>query len=262
MEGKVALVTGGSRGIGFMIARGLALGGARVYIASRDAARCEAAARELSGAAGAGACAALPADLSSEAGVQALAAAFAEREPALHLLVHDAALQRTAPLAEHSGRDFEEIFALNVTAAFLLVRELLPRLEAAAAPGDPARVVHVGSADGIRVPALESYAYGASKAALHHLTRHLARRLARRRITVNAIAPGSFATDMLAPVLERYGESQVVDATPLARLGAPEDVAGGVLFLASRAGAFVTGAILPVDGGLSLPTSRARGGRA
>jgi NAD(P)-dependent dehydrogenase (short-subunit alcohol dehydrogenase family) len=256
VAGKVALVTGGSRGIGAMIARGLAAGGARVYVASRDAARCEEVARELSKA-GPGSGHALPADLASEEGVRALAVAFADREPALHVLVHDAARAHVAPLAEHRARDFEEIFALNATAAFLLVQQLLPRLEAAAAAGDPARVVNVGSADGIRVPALESYAYGASKAALHHLTRHLARRLARRGITVNAIAPGSFATDMLRPVLERYGESQVVEAAPLARLGTPEDAVGAVLFLASRAGAFVTGAILPVDGGLSLPFSRA-----
>jgi NAD(P)-dependent dehydrogenase (short-subunit alcohol dehydrogenase family) len=247
VEGKVVLVTGGAAGIGAMIARGLVEAGARVYVTSRSRERGEAFA---AGLAAGDACRALRADLASDAGVERLADELAGREPALHVLVNNAAAHFVAPFHEHTGPAWEQMFAVNVRAAFELTRRLADRLEAAATPADPARVINIGSADGLRIPALEAYAYGASKAALHHLTRHLARRLSRRHITVNAIAPGPFDTEMLEPVLSELGE-RVAAAVPLKRLGTPEDAVGAALFLASRAGAYVTGSILSVDGGMA-----------
>jgi NAD(P)-dependent dehydrogenase (short-subunit alcohol dehydrogenase family) len=249
LQGKVALVTGGARGIGAMIARGLAGAGARVYIVGRDPASCARTAQEIRAAGGT--CEPLPADLGSEAGVAEVCAAVRAREPALHVLVNNAALHWVEPIEKHVGARWDAMWALNVKAPFHLVVGLLDRLQAAAVPGDPARVINVGSADGTRVPALEVYAYGASKAALHHLTRHLARRLARRGITVNCIAPGPFDTEMFAPVKAAVGD-KAVEAVPLKRVGTPEDAAGTALYLASRASAYVTGMILPLDGGMAL----------
>jgi NAD(P)-dependent dehydrogenase (short-subunit alcohol dehydrogenase family) len=232
-----------------MIARGLAAAGARVHIVGRDPASCASTAREIR-ASGAS-CEAMPGDLSSEAGVTEVCAALRARESALHVLVNNAAFHFMEPLEQHTGARWDQMWALNVKAPFHLVVGLLDRLEAAARPGDPARVINVGSADGTRVPALEVYAYGASKAALHHLTRHLARRLARRGITVNCIAPGPFDTEMFAPVKARVGE-RAVEAVPLKRIGTPEDAAGTAVYLASRASSYVTGMILPLDGGMAL----------
>ena len=247
VEGKVALVTGGSRGIGRMIARALVAGGARVYVASRTS--CEEAARELSGD---GRCLALRADLSDDTGVRALAAALRAAEPALHVLVHSAGAHHVGSLEEHASAAWDEVWSINVKALFRLVQELLPQLEAAVRPGDPARIIALGSADGAHVPQMDVYAYGASKAGLHHLVAHLARKLARRGVTVNAISPGAFPTDMLRPALETWGEEVVRKRVPMRRLGEPTDIEAAVLYLASRGGAYVTGAILPVDGGLAL----------
>jgi NAD(P)-dependent dehydrogenase (short-subunit alcohol dehydrogenase family) len=246
VEGKVALVTGGSRGIGLMIARGFAEGGARVYVSSRKAADCERAAAELSKL---GSCTALPADLGTEAGCRQLADELGARESALHVLVNNAGANWGAPYAEYPDAAFDKVLALNLKAIFLLTRALTPRLEAASRPGDPARVINVGSIDGLAVPALETYAYSASKAGAHHLTRVLARKLA-PKITVNAIAPGPFESKMMAATLERFREV-IVQGCPLGRIGEPEDMAGIALYLASRAGAYVTGAVIPVDGGIS-----------
>lgn len=243
VAGKVALVTGGARGIGSMIASAFSERGAKVYIVSRDPQRCARAAEEISAIA-------LPADLATEEGRAHVCSELSERESALHVLVNNAALHWRSPLEEQVGTKWDELFALNVRAPFELTIGLLPLLEAAGSVEDPASVIHIGSADGLRVPALETYAYGASKAGLHHLTRHMARRLSRRRITVNAIAPGSFDTDMLAPVKAELGD-RVAAAAPLKRLGTPDDIAGAALFLASRASAYVTGAVLPVDGGMA-----------
>jgi NAD(P)-dependent dehydrogenase (short-subunit alcohol dehydrogenase family) len=249
LAGKVALVTGGARGIGAMIARGLAAAGARVYIVGRDPASCARTAQEIRSAGGE--CEPLPADLGTESGVADVCAAMRAREPALHVLVNNAGLHWVEPIEKHLGARWDAMWALNVKAPFHLVVGLLDRLQAAAVPGDPARVINVGSADGTRVPALEVYAYGASKAALHHLTRHLARRLARRGITVNCIAPGPFDTEMFAPVKAAVGD-KAVEAVPLKRVGTPEDAAGTAVYLASRASAYVTGMILPLDGGMAL----------
>jgi len=246
VEGKVALVTGGSRGIGLMIARGYVASGAKVYVASRKKDACDAAAAELSKL---GTCLSLPADLSTPEGCRALAAELAEREPRVHVLVNNAGANWGAPLEEYPDAAFEKVLFLNVTAAFRLTVSLLAQLRAASAPGDPARVINIGSIDGLGVPLLDTYAYSSSKAALHHLTRHLARRLA-PEITVNAVAPGPFESKMMAVTLERFGDA-IRSSNPLKRIGEPEDMAGVALYLASRAGAYVNAAVIPVDGGIS-----------
>lgn len=248
VAGKVALVTGGSRGIGAMIARGFVENGARVYISSRKQEVCDRVAQELSRV---GTCVSLPADLSTEAECRRLAAELAARESALHILVNNAGANWGAPLQEYPDSAWDKVLALNVKAVFHLTRALLRQLEAAATPGDPARVINIGSIDGLRVPLLETYAYSASKAAVHHLTRVLAMQLAPRNITVNAVAPGPFESKMMAATLERFRDA-IVAACPLGRIGEPEDMAGVALYLASRAGAYVTGAVIPVDGGLSV----------
>jgi NAD(P)-dependent dehydrogenase (short-subunit alcohol dehydrogenase family) len=246
VRGKVALVTGGSRGIGLMIATGLAAGGARVYVAARKQAEVDAAVKALSAD---GEAVGVVADLSTQAGTRALADQIAGREAALHVLVNNAGANWGAPLAEYPEAGWDKVMALNVKAVFDLTRFLEPRLAAAAAPGDPARVINVGSIDGIQVPLLETYAYSASKAAVHHLTRVLARKLA-PKITVNAIAPGPFESKMMAETLRNFGDA-IRGSCPLGRIGEPEDMAGVALFLASRAGAYVTGALIPVDGGIA-----------
>ncbi|MCX8071863.1 MAG: SDR family oxidoreductase [Candidatus Binatia bacterium] len=248
VSGKVALVTGGSRGIGAMIARGFVENGVKVYISSRKADACARTAEELSRY---GTCLALPADLSTEAECRRLAEEIAAREAQLHILVNNAGANWGAPLQEYPDSAWDKVLALNVKAVFHLTRALLPQLEAAARPGDPARVINIGSIDGLRVPLLETYAYSASKAAVHHLTRVLAMQLAARNITVNAVAPGPFESKMMAATLERFRDA-IIAACPLGRIGEPEDMAGIAIYLASRAGAYVTGAVIPVDGGLSV----------
>jgi NAD(P)-dependent dehydrogenase (short-subunit alcohol dehydrogenase family) len=244
LRGKVALVTGGSRGIGEMIAAGLVAAGARVYIAARKKAECDEAIARL----GANAIA-LSADLGTQAGTRALAQEIAAREPKLHVLVNNAGANWGAPLRDYPESGWDKVLSLNLKAVFDLTRFLVPQLEAAAAPGDPARVINVGSIDGIQVPLLETYAYSASKAAVHHLSAVLAKKLA-PRITVNAIAPGPFESKMMHETLEKFGEG-IKQSCPMRRIGEPEDMAGIAVYLASRAGAYVTGATIPVDGGIS-----------
>jgi NAD(P)-dependent dehydrogenase (short-subunit alcohol dehydrogenase family) len=244
---KSVVVTGGSRGIGLMIARGFVEHGARVYVSARKRAACDEAAAELSKH---GRCVSLPADVSTEAGARALAAAVARQEGAVHVLVNNAGANWAAPLAEYPDEAWDKVLALNVKGVFNLTRALLPQLEAAARPGDPARVINVGSIDGLHVPLFETYAYSASKAAVHHLTRVLASRLA-PRVTVNAIAPGPFESKMMAKTLDRFRDV-IVASCPLERIGEPEDMAGVAIYLASRAGAYVTGAVIPVDGGITI----------
>jgi NAD(P)-dependent dehydrogenase (short-subunit alcohol dehydrogenase family) len=246
VAGKVALVTGGSRGIGLMIARGFVEAGARVYVSSRKADVCDRMAAELSRD---GTCVSLPADVSTEAGCRSLADAVASREPALHVLVNNAGANWGAPLAEYPDSAWDKVLALNVKSIFHLTRALLPPLRHAVRPGDPARVINIGSIDGLQAPLLETYAYSASKAAVHHLTRTLAHKLA-PDITVNAIAPGPFESKMMHETLERFREA-IVASCPLGRIGEPEDMAGAAIYLASRAGAYLTGAVIPVDGGIT-----------
>lgn len=249
IEGKTAVITGGSRGIGRMIAAGFVDAGARVYISSRRADACHEVAAELSER---GTCIAIPADLSSADGVSSLASGFAEHESALHVLVNNAGTTWVAPFDDYPERAFDKLWDLNVKALFQLTRSLLPLMRAAAEPDDPARVVNVGSVDGERVPVHESYAYSASKAGAHMLTRHLAIRLASYNITVNAIAPGPFESKITQGVFDDPDAlDQLVSRVPLGRPGRPDDVAGVAIFLAARASAYLTGAIIPVDGGMS-----------
>ena len=246
IAGKTAVVTGGSRGIGLMIARGFVEAGAKVYISSRKADVCEQVAAELSEV---GECVALPADLSTEAECRRLADAVAEREDRLDVLVNNAGATWGAPLEQFDEAAWERVLALNVKGVFHLTKFLTPLLEKAGSADEPARVINIGSIDGIHVPALETYSYSASKAAVHQLTRHLARRLA-PAVTVNAIAPGPFESKMMAATLDAFGD-QIAASAPLKRIGRPDDMAGAAIFLASRAGAYLTGAVIPVDGGIA-----------
>jgi NAD(P)-dependent dehydrogenase (short-subunit alcohol dehydrogenase family) len=246
IAGKTALVTGGSRGIGRMIAGGFVEAGAKVYVSSRRADACEAVAAELSEV---GVCIALPADLSTESGCRELAEELTRREDRLDVLVNNAGNTWGAPLEEFDDAAWDRVLSLNVKGVFHTTKFLLPLLDAAATDDDPARVVNIGSIDGIHVPMLETYSYAASKAAVHQLTRHLARKLA-PRITVNAIAPGPFESKMMAATLEAFG-AQIVAGAPMKRIGRPDDMAGAAIYLASRAGAYLTGVILPVDGGIA-----------
>jgi len=246
IAGKTAVVTGGSRGIGLMIARGFVEAGAKVYISSRKAEVCEQVAAELSEV---GACGALPADLSTEAECRRLAEAVAERESSLDILVNNAGATWGTPLEQFDEAAWERVLALNVKGVFHLTKFLLPLLEKAGSAEEPARVINIGSIDGIHVPVLETYSYSASKAAVHQLTRHLAKRLA-PAVTVNAIAPGPFESKMMAATLAAAGDA-IAASAPLKRIGRPDDMAGTAIFLASRAGAYLTGAIIPVDGGIA-----------
>jgi NAD(P)-dependent dehydrogenase (short-subunit alcohol dehydrogenase family) len=246
IAGKTALVTGGSRGIGLMIARGFVEAGAKVYISSRKAEVCDEVAAELSKI---GEAVAIPANLSTEEECRRLADAVAERESKLDILVNNAGATWGAPLAEHDEAAWERVLSLNVKGVFHLTRFLTPLLQAAGTADEPARVINIGSVDGLHVPGMETYSYSASKAAVHQLTRHLAKRLA-PEVTVNAIAPGPFESKMMAATLAAAGDA-IAAAVPLRRIGRPDDMAGVAIFLSSRAGAYITGTTIPVAGGLA-----------
>lgn len=248
IEGKVALVTGGSRGIGLMIARGYVESGAKVYISARKKDACDEAAAMLSEI---GTCISIPADLSTAEGCKRLADELRLREQSLNILVNNAGAAWGAPLEEYPEAGFDKVMDTNVKGVFFLTQHLLSLLEKAARPDDPARVINIGSIDGIKVPFIENYAYAPSKAAVHHLTRVMAVKLGERGITVNAIAPGPFESQMTRWLLENHKES--IEATcPMKRIGQPSDMAGVALYLASRAGAYVNGVVIPVDGGISI----------
>ena len=246
VSGKVVLVTGGSRGIGEMIARGFVEAGATVYISSRKADVCDAMAAELSKS---GSCTSLPADLSSETECRRLAGEIAQRESRLDVLVNNAGATWGAPMADYDETAFERVLALNVKAIFHMTKFLRPLLEAEGTAENPSRVINIGSIDAIHVPTMETYAYSASKAAVHQLTRHLAKSLA-PNVTVNAIAPGPFESKMMHATLEAFGD-EIAAAAPMKRIGRPNDMAGAAIFLASPAASYITGVILPVDGGIA-----------
>ncbi|MBF6350165.1 SDR family oxidoreductase [Nocardia flavorosea] len=249
VAGKTAVVTGGTSGIGSMIAAGLVRAGAHVMVVSRKPDTCAAAAADL---ARFGRCHATPADVSTPAGVGAVKQAVTEVfDGRLDILVNNAGATWGAPLEEFPDAAWGKLVNLNLTGVFRLTVALLDALRAAAAPGDPARVITIGSIAGIRVTELENYPYSATKAAVHMLTRHLARRLAGEQVNVNAIAPGYFASRMSAFVFDDPEAKRAIDESiPLGRTGEAADIAGAVQFLSSRAGAYLTGAVIPLDGGI------------
>ena len=248
VAGKVVLVTGGGRGIGEAIAEGFVKAGAKVYICSRTAETCVATAERLNAF---GTCIALPVkgDIATIDGRGTIVAAMRQRETKLDVLVNNAGALWAAPLAEYPESGWDKVFDLNVKGLFFLIRDLVPLLEAAASKIDPARVINIGSIDGFHIPKHETYAYSSSKAASHQLSIHLADQLARRHITVNVIAPGMFPSKMMQGTLDRVGEEKVLEKVPLRRLTCPDDMAGTAIYLASRAASYVTGAVIPVDGG-------------
>jgi NAD(P)-dependent dehydrogenase (short-subunit alcohol dehydrogenase family) len=243
VAGKTAVVTGGSRGIGEMIARALVENGARVIITSRKASDCEALAAELGPA-----CIAIPADLSQMAEIERFAAAVAGHFPRLDILFNNAGASWGAGIDDFPELGWDKVMDLNVKSVFFLTQKLLPQLEAAASAQAPARVINIGSIDGQHVSDLETYSYAASKAGVLHLTRMMAKFLGARHITANAIAPGYFPSKMTAGIAEEFREA-FRDATPLKRWGNADDMGGVALFLSSRASAFMTGAVITVDGG-------------
>lgn len=254
VAGKTALVTGGSRGIGEMIAAGFLAGGAKVYISSRKAAVCDATAQRLSQEYG-GECISLPADLSTVAGCVSLADALGEHEKSLDILVNNAGASWGAPIDEFPEQGWDKVMDTNVKGVFFLTQKLLPLLRAAGDADDPARVINIGSIDGLQSSIFDVFSYGASKAAVHHLTRFLASHLTGDHINCNAIAPGPYPTWMLSTGVGYGGETEGVDwdavgaANPRGRVGTPEDIAGLAIFLCSRAGAYVVGEVITSDGG-------------
>ena len=247
VKGKVAVVTGGSRGIGLMIAQGFVEAGAKVYISSRKKDVCDQVAAQLSAI---GTCISFPADLSKEEECVRLAKEIGEREPEVHVLINNAGAMWGEDIATYPASAFNKILGLNVVSPFILTRELLPQLRKASRPGDPARVINVGSIDGIQTPMFETFAYSSSKAAIHQLTRHLASQLA-PAITVNAIAPGPFESKMTEFMLGNFKEA-IVGNCPMGRIGEAADMAGVAIYLASRAASYVTGVVIPVDGGIII----------
>ncbi|KAI0691149.1 NAD-P-binding protein [Cerioporus squamosus] len=255
VKGKVVLVTGGSRGIGKMIATGFVKNGAKVYISSRSAKDCAATEKELN-ALGPGKCVALPADMQKLEEVERLVKELCAREKALHVLVNNAGAAWGDTLDEYPDAAWTKLLTLNLQRVFTLTQKSLPLLRAGAEQGgvdngvyrDPARIINIGSVEGLVVPAHETYAYSASKAGLHHLSRNLAGRLGSEGITSNTLACGPFESKMMAHTLREQGE--IIKANiPLGRIGTPEDVAGACIFLSSRAGAYVNGATIQLDGG-------------
>ena len=243
LHGRTALVTGGSRGIGRMIAAGFVAQGARVYVSSRKAAAYEAMTAELGPD-----CIALPQDVSTVAGCRALAAALAEREPALDILVNNAGVAWGAPFESFPESGWDKVMDLNLKSPFFLTQALHAALRAAASAARPAKVINIASVDGMRLNTWDTYSYQASKAGLIHLTRRMAARLIADRIVVSAIAPGAFASDMNRAARD-HGDT-VARAVPAGRIGCDEDMAGAAIYLASRAGDYVVGETLVVDGGL------------
>ncbi|MCA0324463.1 MAG: SDR family oxidoreductase [Proteobacteria bacterium] len=245
LKGRVALVTGGSRGIGRMIAEGFLRAGARVYISSRKEEACNAAAEAMSKL---GECVSLPADVSSLDGVRQLVGEYQRHEQRLDILVNNAGAAWGAPYAEFPESGWDKVVDLNMKAPFFLTQAFTPLLKASATE-HLAKVIHVASIDGLSVNPLETYSYAASKAGLIHLTRRMALQLAPERIVVSAIAPGAFASDMNKDARD-HGDD-VAQHIPAGRIGTPQDMAGAAIYLASRAGDYVVGATLVVDGGVS-----------
>lgn len=247
IKGKVAVITGGSRGIGEMIANGFVQNGAKVYITARKADPCNATAERLSEF---GTCISLPYDLSTLEGVEGFAKEISDREEKLDILVNNAGASWGEPIDVFSEQGWDKVMDINVKGPFFLTQKLLPLLRAAATPEAKARIINIASINGLNPPSLETYSYSTSKAGMVMLTRHLASRLASENILVNSIAPGPFPSNMMAATLATMGD-EIKAANPMGRIGEPEDIAGVALFLASRASAYTTGVCIPCDGGAS-----------
>ena len=247
LTGKHALVTGGTRGIGMMMARGLLQAGAQVVISSRKADACASAERELSQF---GDVKAIPADLSQHEECLRLAELVTADTGRLDILVNNAGATWGEPLESFPDSAWDKVLDLNVKSPFWLVQALLPALRRAGTADDPARIINIGSIAAIHIPHRPNYSYSSSKAALHQLTRVLARELGPQHVTVNAVAPGPFPSSMMAATLDEFGEA-IAASAPLRRIGRDDDMAGVAVFLASRAGAYLTGAVIPVDGGIA-----------
>ncbi|MBS0339759.1 MAG: SDR family oxidoreductase [Proteobacteria bacterium] len=247
LQGRTALITGGSRGIGRMIAEGFLAQGARVYISARKAEACDQTAKELSAF---GHCVSLPADVSTVEGAKGLVDAYAKHEKTLDILVNNAGAAWGAPYDEFPESGWDKVVDLNLKAPFFLTQALTPMLRSAAATGGHlAKVINIASIDGVSVNPQETYSYAASKAGLIHMTRRMALRLARDGIAVSAIAPGAFASSMNKDARDHAEE--VKQRIPAGRIGTPEDMAGAAIYLASRAGDYVMGSTLIVDGGVT-----------
>ena len=249
LGGKTAIVTGGSRGIGAMIARGFVMAGVRTYISARKADPLEEQAQQLSEF---GHCEALPADLSSVEGAGELADRFSEKESKLDILVNNAGATWGAPIETFPEAGWGRVMDLNLKGLFFFTQKCLPLLEAAADPNEPARIINISSINALRHSHMDNFSYSTSKAGLITLTEHLAAHLAKRNITVNAIAPGMFPSKMTEFLYsDEHRRTQTNALVPLGRSGDWEDAAGPAIFLASRAAAFITGATLVVDGGVA-----------
>ncbi|MGD9915174.1 MAG: SDR family oxidoreductase [Rhizobiaceae bacterium] len=253
VAGKTALVTGGATGIGRMAATALASAGANVLMASRKAADCERVAGEINAGNLPGKVQGFGGDVGTEAGVDALAAEVGRRTDRLHILMNNAGATWGEPLATFPYAAWAKVMNVNVAGLFHLTRQLLPLLEKAGSDEDPARIINIGSVMGTQPIGDDAYSYTASKAAVHHLTRTLAGEFAERRITVNAFAPGPFQSRMTAfATASEEGAKKVGNRVPLGRIGAPTDIAAATLFLCGRGGGYITGAIIPIDGGQSV----------
>ncbi len=248
VKDKVALVTGGSRGIGKMIAQAYVENGMRVYIASRKKEACDATAEELSEF---GFCKSVPADVTSAEGRGALVSTITEQEESLDVLVNNAGASWGASFESYPEKGYDKVVDVNLKAPFFLTQQFIPLLARNSSTLNPSRVINVGSIDGLRVAGTANFAYGPSKAAIHHLTKNLAVVLGGKGITVNAVAPGPFESKMTEELLKHF-EDHINKSCPLGRIGAPEDMAGVALYLASAASAYVNGAVIPVDGGIWL----------
>lgn len=245
LKGKIALVTGGSRGIGAMIAEGFVRNGVKTYISSRKSDPCNKKAKELSKY---GECISIPADLTDMNEMDKLVTKIKDKETKLNILVNNAGAAWGASFDDFPEIGWDKVMDTNVKSVFFLTQKLVDILETSASTSDPSRIINIGSIDGLGIPRAETYSYPASKAAVHQLTKVLANRLANRNINVNAIAPGPFESNMMAHTLEEHGE-QIKSSVPRGRIGVPEDMAGASIFLSSRASSYITGSIIPVDGG-------------